>query len=629
MDASEVKEQVPILLFMQRQGIELVKRGRDYKGLCPFHDDHHPSFHVSTHTDRYKCFACGASGDIFDYLKEKRGLTLPDAVEEVCRDYSLNGHSGAANGGTKPKAQQISPNEFWKKAQIFDYTDEYGKIIYQVGRLDFLNGKKDFRQRRPTGNSFAYNLEGVRKLLYKLPDVVDAIKIGCRIWIVEGELCVHGFEQVCEVATTCSGGADRWTEEHALYFEGAKEIIIVQDRDDAGRKHAEKIFDSLKNRVENIWIMEAGCPTLDGCSPGNDKADSEDHFSAGLGLEDFKTISKKERRFQLLTPAQVMALPPKEWLVDKLFGPGDLGMIYGQKGTAKSFILLDLICACATADFYFAGEFQVNRPCRVVYCTGEKQGGLGQRMQALFEHREPGELAQENIRIVQRAPQLFMDSSVDFVDAFCAELDRDYPDGFDLLVIDTLARAAVGADENEARDAGIMIHNAATITERFGNANFLAHHSGRQGSNPRGSSAWDGACDTMIEVIKTEDGRYCRCEKSGDSSDDWKLAFDLVPIHSADSCAIKWTGRPSSANSGLKEEITAILKVSAYPLDRQQIRERLMTESSPNSVSVMLNRLVADGSSGISSSLRFPSKAPSARGNPSVYEWLNPGVSNE
>ena len=50
--------------------VELIKSGKNYKGLCPFHEEKTPSFTVSPRTERYHCFGCGADGDVIEFLDE-------------------------------------------------------------------------------------------------------------------------------------------------------------------------------------------------------------------------------------------------------------------------------------------------------------------------------------------------------------------------------------------------------------------------------------------------------------------------------------------------------------------------------------------------------------------------------
>lgn len=71
----------------ERCGVSVLRAGNSIKALCPFHDDHDPSLHFyinpQSSAERYKCFACGASGDVFDFVKKVRGCSFRDAVELI------------------------------------------------------------------------------------------------------------------------------------------------------------------------------------------------------------------------------------------------------------------------------------------------------------------------------------------------------------------------------------------------------------------------------------------------------------------------------------------------------------------------------------------------------------------
>ena len=65
------------------QFIALKKRGREFLGLCPFHDDHRPSLRVSPAKQIFKCFVCGAGGGVFQFLMQYQKLTFPEAVRQL------------------------------------------------------------------------------------------------------------------------------------------------------------------------------------------------------------------------------------------------------------------------------------------------------------------------------------------------------------------------------------------------------------------------------------------------------------------------------------------------------------------------------------------------------------------
>ena len=63
--------------------VSLKKKGREMVGLCPFHDDHKPSMNVNPVKQIFKCFACGAGGDVFKFVQMRESLTFPQAIERL------------------------------------------------------------------------------------------------------------------------------------------------------------------------------------------------------------------------------------------------------------------------------------------------------------------------------------------------------------------------------------------------------------------------------------------------------------------------------------------------------------------------------------------------------------------
>ncbi|MHC4882880.1 MAG: DNA primase [Planctomycetota bacterium] len=63
--------------------MNLDKKGKEMVGLCPFHTDHKPSLYVNPDKQIFKCFACGAGGDVLKFVQMKENLTFPQAVERL------------------------------------------------------------------------------------------------------------------------------------------------------------------------------------------------------------------------------------------------------------------------------------------------------------------------------------------------------------------------------------------------------------------------------------------------------------------------------------------------------------------------------------------------------------------
>lgn len=71
--------------------IPLSKKGRNYYCVCPFHNDDSPSMSISEEKQIYKCFVCGATGNVFTFVKDHNNISFEEAVsiiEEKLEDYS-------------------------------------------------------------------------------------------------------------------------------------------------------------------------------------------------------------------------------------------------------------------------------------------------------------------------------------------------------------------------------------------------------------------------------------------------------------------------------------------------------------------------------------------------------------
>ena len=105
-------------------------------------------------------------------------------------------HNGTTPGASTPRI-----------ATIYDYTDEGGKLLFQVVRYE----PKAFKQRRPDGcGGWIWNLEQTRRVLYRLQELIEAASAEQIIFIVEGEKDVDNLRNLNIPATTCPGGANKW-----------------------------------------------------------------------------------------------------------------------------------------------------------------------------------------------------------------------------------------------------------------------------------------------------------------------------------------------------------------------------------------------------------------------------------
>jgi len=98
--------------------VTLTKRGRSHLGLCPFHDDHSPSMNVSQDKQIYKCFSCGAGGNVYTFLTELERISFAEAVRQMADGVGIEipeGEAGPSNDQQEAFDQLYAINDLARK----------------------------------------------------------------------------------------------------------------------------------------------------------------------------------------------------------------------------------------------------------------------------------------------------------------------------------------------------------------------------------------------------------------------------------------------------------------------------------------------------------------------------------
>src|SRR6478752_4914489 len=82
----ELRARIGLADLVGRQ-VRLTRKGREYGGLCPFHNEKTPSFYVVEDKGFFHCFGCGAHGDAIGYVMRAENLDFIEAVERLAREY--------------------------------------------------------------------------------------------------------------------------------------------------------------------------------------------------------------------------------------------------------------------------------------------------------------------------------------------------------------------------------------------------------------------------------------------------------------------------------------------------------------------------------------------------------------
>lgn len=203
-------------------------------GLCPFHNDTNPSLSVNTETGLYFCPVCNEGGDIFKFYMRLKRVDFKEALGQ------LSEYSDVRTAEAEKIPRKIE--------SVYQYTDETGKLLFEVVRFV----QKTFRQRRPDGKGgYIYNIDGVRIVLYNLPKVIASDIL----FICEGEKDCDNLAKLGLTATTNPQGAGKWREEFSQYLSG-KNVIIICDNDEAGKRHGHDVAQKLNGHAKSIKLIK-------------------------------------------------------------------------------------------------------------------------------------------------------------------------------------------------------------------------------------------------------------------------------------------------------------------------------------------------------------------------------------
>ena len=212
---------------------------------CPFHPDgegsppHNPNLVIKPGNKGasyvWGCPVCNIGGTLFQLAERLREIGMMQPRE---------------------KADE-------KIVKIYPYCDEEGRLLFEV--LRFAN--KRFFQRRPDGkDGWIWNLDGVRRVPYRLPELLAADPAEW-VHVVEGEKDANNLSLLGLVATTNPGGAGKWREEFGPYLQ-ARRVAILPDNDPPGQAHALDVAHKLVPHAAAVRIVN-----LPDLPPGGDVSD--------------------------------------------------------------------------------------------------------------------------------------------------------------------------------------------------------------------------------------------------------------------------------------------------------------------------------------------------------------------
>jgi hypothetical protein len=200
------------------------------------------------------------------------------------------------------------------------------------------------------------------------------------------------------------------------------------------------------------------------------------------------------------------------WIIKGVLPQAEVGILYGQSGSGKTFFVLDMAATIARGAEW-RGRKVSN--CRVVYVAAEAREGIKKRMDAYDQH-----VCADGIRpdIIASAPNLLSSDA----DKLAEAIGRA-----GLIILDTMAASHSG-DENSAKDMGLFLAACKDLSLATGAMVLAVHHTGKEESKGmRGSSALFAGADFVMEVFKNENEHGALLSKSRDDATGVSFGFAL------------------------------------------------------------------------------------------------------
>jgi hypothetical protein len=403
-------------------------------------------------------------------------------------------------------------------AATYDYRDADGVLRFQKVRNP-PGSKNRFFMRRPDGNGgWINNTKGINtSLLYRIDEVNEAIALGRRIAVAEGEKDVDNLWKIGIPATCNAHGASepdkepKWTKAHSEQLRDA-DVVVFNDNDPAGYAHADatcRLAYGVAKRICRLDLalhwpeMPAGKDVSDWLAAGHTREELDTLIAAApaYARQEPQPSPGKGWQFHDEKPS-----PLTQWLVKNLLPEIGAGLLSGQWGTFKTTTALD-IAVSVMAGTPFAGRFIVKRRGGVAYFAVEGSGGLKSRLNAIAHERG----AKGVLPFAWRAdcPPLTAADALAQLARMAKEAEQELKRRFNvplvLIYIDTMIAAAGYASAGDDNDTAIAqkVMSVLSGSSRQTKALVLGvDHFGKDVNvGTRGNSVKEGHADVVLALL--------------------------------------------------------------------------------------------------------------------------------
>ena len=391
-----------------------------------------------------------------------------------------------------------------KQTTVYPYQNENKELLYSKVRHQDSDGSKHFYFEREENGVTVRNINGVKKVLYRLPYVLHAIAREQTLFLVEGEKDANTLLRNKLFATTTSGTLE-WCDDYTALLKNA-DVVILYDSDKTGLQRRDLLCEKLYDRVKRLRVVDL---------PGLEyKEKHGQDISDWLSMDDntierFLTMVEQTPDYvfkpnivghSLVTVGELMQMeiPAREMIVSPFLPTQGLAMIVAKRGVGKTHVALGIAYAVATGSDFLCW----NAPkCRsVLYVDGEMPASLMQErleMIANMTDKNPGNRLQIMTPDLQEKnmPDLSTKEGRDLINKLLVDKE--------LLILDNISCLFRRGGENES-ESWQEVQEWILEQRRKGKSVILVHHAGKSGKQ-RGTSKREDILDAVILLKRPED----------------------------------------------------------------------------------------------------------------------------
>ena len=253
--------------------------------------------------------------------------------------------------------------------------------------------------------------------------------------------------------------------------------------------------DHLRTKVENGYSYNLSPPG--NVTQAYSTANTLSMFKPVVADPDDPGTGYNAGRFRFISRERMQNIRPPAWLINGLLPVQSYAILYGAPGTFKTFLALDI--ALSVAAGMGMGEAanwpDIEEAGPVLYCAGEGRSSITKRVRAWENTNFYGNRV-EDFNLVDPVPLVSEDIGV-----FIEGAKQLSPNGYKLVVIDTVGRAMQGMNENSQEHASGFTQKVEHLQKELGAAVLALHHTGKGDTNSaRGSSVFGADADVMLKL---------------------------------------------------------------------------------------------------------------------------------